>query len=138
MTEVERGRVGTRRAAELYGVPRSTLRNKVGKLSRKSPLRTSQPCDFATEEVQPATKRDLTCALKRIISRHLSEKQDKAAPVDAHVQERDERRRSMSRNKRGRYRKYDQNDLEEALQMIKDGGQFYTSVTAKQTYYAMN
>ena len=31
--EVERGRVGTRKAAILYGIPRSTLRNKVGKLA---------------------------------------------------------------------------------------------------------
>ncbi|OQV15479.1 hypothetical protein BV898_10351 [Hypsibius exemplaris] len=122
--EVECGRVGTRKAAIIFGIPRSTLRNKVGKLSthKCSSSNVTTPAQIKprslskTAHSSPGLKRaasaDLTSALKEIISRHITEK-SKA--------DEQEREREPLSYKRGRYRRYDKGDLEEALKAVRKG-----------------
>lgn len=55
LRDIQSGKLGTRRAAVIYGIPRSTLRNKVYKLAlereRESHLNTSTPLKIDEEEV---------------------------------------------------------------------------------------
>lgn len=54
LRDIQSGKLGTRRAAVIYGIPRSTLRNKVYKLAlereRESHLNTSTPLKIDEEE----------------------------------------------------------------------------------------
>jgi hypothetical protein len=107
--EVERGRVGTRKAAILYGIPRSTLRNKVGKLlTQKSATCQGVETSVKSREkgsvggLKRAASADLTSALKKIISRHITAKnKSEEDDMDKEVNN----QRDSLRYKRGRYRR---------------------------------
>ncbi|GAV00299.1 hypothetical protein RvY_11167 [Ramazzottius varieornatus] len=69
-------------------------------------------------ELKRAASKDLTSALKQIINRHISEKSKAERKND----DQDLNGSSnASRNKRGRYRRYDKGDLDEALKAVKNG-----------------
>lgn len=55
LRDIQSGKLGTRRAAVIYGIPRSTLRNKVYKLAlereRESHLNSSTPLKLDDDEV---------------------------------------------------------------------------------------
>lgn len=60
LRDIQSGKLGTRRAAVIYGIPRSTLRNKVYKLAlereRESHLNSSVPLKLEEEEVMEDEK----------------------------------------------------------------------------------
>ncbi|XP_063907629.1 mushroom body large-type Kenyon cell-specific protein 1 isoform X2 [Zophobas morio] len=60
LRDIQSGKLGTRRAAVIYGIPRSTLRNKVYKLAlereRESHLNSSTPLKLDEEEVMDDDK----------------------------------------------------------------------------------
>lgn len=60
LRDIQSGKLGTRRAAVIYGIPRSTLRNKVYKLAlereRESHLNSSTPMKLDEEEVMDDDK----------------------------------------------------------------------------------
>lgn len=60
LRDIQSGKLGTRRAAVIYGIPRSTLRNKVYKLAmerqRESDLNSSTPLKLEEEEVMDDEK----------------------------------------------------------------------------------
>ncbi|KAJ8982726.1 hypothetical protein NQ317_019517 [Molorchus minor] len=60
LRDIQSGKLGTRRAAVIYGIPRSTLRNKVYKLAlereRESHLNSSTPIKLDEEEVMDDDK----------------------------------------------------------------------------------
>lgn len=60
LRDIQSGKLGTRRAAVIYGIPRSTLRNKVYKLAlereRESHLNSSTPLKLEEEEVMDDEK----------------------------------------------------------------------------------
>ncbi|RZC34128.1 mushroom body large-type Kenyon cell-specific protein 1 [Asbolus verrucosus] len=60
LRDIQSGKLGTRRAAVIYGIPRSTLRNKVYKLAlereRESHLNSSTPLKLDEEEVMDDEK----------------------------------------------------------------------------------
>ncbi|XP_075209790.1 ecdysone-induced protein 93F [Lycorma delicatula] len=67
LRDIQSGKLGTRRAAVIYGIPRSTLRNKVYKLAmereRDSHLLLAPPPDKVEEEVEDEDdERDLSGA----------------------------------------------------------------------------
>ena len=65
LNDIRSGKLGTRRAAMLYGIPRSTLRNKVYK------LKTMEPGDM---ELDQKIESSPSQALKNMLKAHLSEK----------------------------------------------------------------
>lgn len=60
LRDIQSGKLGTRRAAVIYGIPRSTLRNKVYKLAlereRESHLNSSTPLKLEEEEAMEDEK----------------------------------------------------------------------------------
>ncbi|CDW56429.1 Putative mushroom body large-type Kenyon cell-spe cific protein 1 [Trichuris trichiura] len=147
--DIRSGRLGTRRASVIYGVPRSTLRNKIHKLevacgsmmargghktnnefSEKGRLESSQPSEAAAvpavspnEQNQSGHVTPVTGMLQKSIP-YMAMPTSNGTLVSAdisHFCPLDDPNSKKMRRKRGQYRKYDKNALALAVQSVRRG-----------------
>uniref|UniRef100_A0A0N4WU43 HTH psq-type domain-containing protein n=1 Tax=Haemonchus placei TaxID=6290 RepID=A0A0N4WU43_HAEPC len=155
VNDIRCGRLGTRRASVVYGIPRSTLRNKIYKLEaaeeqagqaplnkRRRPGGQSNAEKKLAEQVERQKKASTPVTDCSSISPS-SDGTDGETSMTADVMgtggKEDGKKEELSewkksRPKRGQYRKYDKNALDEAVRSVRRGEM---SVHRAGSYYGV-